>query len=60
MRFHFEITNLKVLDAVHIERLDVTTEYTVAEFIEMTKNYPAIIEAVAKMTDPSAPLRVAH
>ena len=60
MRFHFEITTLKVLDAVHIERLDVTTEYTVAEFIEMTKNYPAIIEAVAKMTDPSAPLRVAH
>ena len=55
MRFHFELTHLKVLNTVHIERLDVTTEYTVPEFIEMTKNYPALVEAVAKMADPSAP-----
>ena len=55
MKFHFELTNLKVLDAVHVERLDITTEYTVAEFIEMTKAYPALIEAVAKMADPGAP-----
>ena len=55
MKFHFELNNLKVLDAVHVERLDITTEYTVEEFVEMTKAYPALIEAVAKMVDPGAP-----
>ena len=60
MRFHFELTNLRVLDAVCVEHIDVTTEYSVAEFVEMTRAYPAVIEAVAKMVDPSAPPSVAH
>ena len=60
MTFHFALTNLKVLDAVHIERLDVTSEYTVEEFVEVTKAYPALIEALAKWSTPSAPLSVAH
>ena len=53
MKFHFELTNLKVLDAVHVERLDITTEYTVEELVEMTKAYPALVAAVAKMVDPA-------
>jgi hypothetical protein len=49
MKFCFALTNLNISDTVRIERLDVTTEYTVDEFAAMMSAYPAIIEAIAKM-----------
>jgi hypothetical protein len=36
MKFCFALTNLSVSDIVKIEHLDVTTDYTVEEFIAMT------------------------
>jgi hypothetical protein len=51
MKFCFALTSLSIGDAVKIERLDITTEYTVEEFVAMTNAYPALIEAVAKMSD---------
>jgi hypothetical protein len=55
MKFCFALTNLSVSDVVKIERLDITTEYTVDEFAAMMNAYPAIIDAVAKMaTDAPA------
>jgi hypothetical protein len=58
MNFCFELHHLSICDAVKIERLDITTEYTVDEFIAMTNAYPALIEAVAKMAT-DAPKSVA-
>jgi hypothetical protein len=58
MKFCFALTNLNISDAVKIEHLDVTTDYTVEEFIAMTNAYPALIEAVAKMAT-DAPKSVA-
>jgi hypothetical protein len=58
MKFCFALTNLSVSDIVKIEHLDVTTDYTVEEFIAMTNAYPALIEAVAKMA-ADAPKSVA-
>ena len=49
MKFCFELTNLTICDAVKIERLHVTTEYTVEEFIAMTSAYPALIEALVRV-----------
>ena len=49
MKFCFALTNLNISDTVTIEHLDVTSDYTVDEFIAMTNAYPALIEAVAKM-----------
>ena len=54
MKCHFELTNLKVLDAVHVERLDITTEYTLEECVAMINAYPAVLEVVAKMLDAPA------
>ena len=55
MKFSFELHQLGIGDAIKIERLHVTTEYTVDEFAAMMSAYPAIIEAVAKMgTDAPA------
>jgi hypothetical protein len=58
MKFCFALTNLNISDTVRIEHLDVTTDYTVEEFIVMTNAYPALIEAVAKMA-ADAPKSVA-
>jgi hypothetical protein len=58
MKFCFALTNLNISDTVRIEHLDVTTDYTVEEFIAMTNAYPALIEAVAKMAT-DAPKSVA-
>lgn len=49
MKFGFTLANLNISDTVRIEHLDVTTDYTVDEFIAMTNAYPALIEAVEKM-----------
>jgi hypothetical protein len=55
MKFCFALNHLSIGDTVKIERLDITTEYTVDEFAAMMSAYPAIIEAVAKMaTDAPA------
>jgi uncharacterized membrane protein AbrB (regulator of aidB expression) len=55
MKFCFALTSLSIGDAVSIERLHITTEYTVDEFAAMMSAYPAIIDAVAKMaTDAPA------
>lgn len=48
MKFHFDLTNLKALDAVQIERIQIDTEYSVAEFLTMTAEYPAVVEAMTK------------
>ena len=59
MKFSFELHHLSIGDTVKIERLHVTTEYTVDEFTAMMSAYPAIIDAVAKMTAADAPKSVA-
>jgi hypothetical protein len=51
MKFCFALSNLSIADTVKIDRLDITTEYTVDEFAAMMNAYPALIEAVAKMAD---------
>ena len=55
MKFSFQLHQLNIGDAVKIERLDITTEYTVDEFATMMSAYPAIFDAIGKMAAADAP-----
>ena len=49
MKFHFDLTNLKAFDVVQIERIQIDTEYSVAEFLTITAEQPALVAAVTKL-----------
>lgn len=58
MKFHFDLTNLKVLDAVEIERIQIDTDYSVTEFLTMIAEQPALVAALTKLIlspSPDAP-----